>query len=76
MKNSLDIRTKRRSRKFNPSHEEINTAVNRFLNKGGKITVIKPEKKKFKKSSQKTNAGYQADDYLLDPDYSSFDSIA
>lgn len=74
MKNSLDIRTKRRSRKFNPSHEEINNAVNRFLRNGGKITVLKTEKKKSKNSSEKSNAAYLADDYLLDREYSFFDS--
>lgn len=63
-------RIKRRHRKgsvsFNPDRGFINSAVEEFLNKGGKIEQLKPDESSFKNSMTRHEGSLDADEFLLD----------
>ena len=60
---------KRRQRKgsvsFNPDRQFISSAVEDFLNKGGKIERLEPDESSFKMSMNRHDGSLDADEFLL-----------
>ena len=68
-------RRKRKFPKYNPSREEVTKAVSEYLEKGGEITKLHPQESPFDKDKKGKEGRLLADDYLLDQDISSIDSL-
>ena len=63
------IRIKRRQRRgsvsFNPDRQFVASAVEEFLNKGGKIEQLKPSDISFRQSMNVNDGSLDADEFLL-----------
>lgn len=68
MKNN-SIRIKRRGRKgsisFNPDRQYVASAVEAFLNNGGRIEQLKPDESSFKSAMDRNDGSLDVDEFLL-----------
>ena len=66
-KNSIKIkrRARRGSVSFNPDSQFIESAVQDFLKKGGKIEMLTPDESSFRQSMNVNDGSLDADEFLL-----------
>jgi len=66
MKKSILIRRRRKSKGFNPNHEEVNKAQSDYFKRGGTITFLKPKDVNLEEFVKNPEKNSYADEFLME----------